>query len=394
MLKQAGSVMGHMTDARWPRWTGVALAVVLVLVALVTGAWLQALLALALGGVIVGGWPAGARPDDAPDPAQELEVHRRNHERVLGEVRETVGGEVHEVEEELARVISMIAHAVTELSDTFTRLHQLSRQQGDLVRDSIQLEDGQGETVTLSGFMSGFAAESDDALQLFIDTLVQVSKLSVQTAHHMDDMLNHLDGIFRLLEESRALADQTNLLALNASIEAARAGEAGRGFAVVASEVRGLSQRSAQFNEQIRSRVGETRQAVARVQETVNRMASRDMNETLREKERIQDMFGRAEVLSTRMQSSLDTLARLGPELDEEVATAVRALQFEDMSSQALASASRSLGQLQQVCEELRAMGDAGKLAERLRERRETWRRERHCPVSQTSVEEGSVELF
>jgi methyl-accepting chemotaxis protein len=394
MLKQAGSVMGHMTDARWPRWTGVALAVVLVLVALVTGAWLQALLALALGGVIVGGWPAGARPDDAPDPAQELEVHRRNHERVLGEVRETVGGEVHEVEEELARVISMIAHAVTELSDTFTRLHQLSRQQGDLVRDSIQLEDGQGETVTLSGFMSGFAAESDDALQLFIDTLVQVSKLSVQTAHHMDDMLNHLDGIFRLLEESRALADQTNLLALNASIEAARAGEAGRGFAVVASEVRGLSQRSAQFNEQIRSRVGETRQAVARVQETVNRMASRDMNETLREKERIQDMFGRAEVLSTRMQSSLDTLARLGPELDEAVATAVRALQFEDMSSQALASASRSLGQLQQVCEELRAMGDAGKLAERLRERRETWRRERHCPVSQTSVEEGSVELF
>lgn len=394
MLKQARSVMEHMSDAQWPRWTGIALAVVLVLMGLVSGAWLQALLALVLGAVIMGGWPTGARPDDAPDPAQALESHRRHHERVLDEVRETVGGEVREVEQEVNRVTSMIGHAVTELSDTFTRLHQLSRQQGDLVRDGIELKDEQGDAMTLSGFMSGFAAKSEDALQLFVDTLVQVSRLSVQTAHHMDDMLGHLDGIFRLLEESRALADQTNLLALNASIEAARAGEAGRGFAVVATEVRGLSQRSAQFNEQIRTQVGETRQAVARVQETVNRMASRDMNETLREKERIQDMFGRAEALSSRMQSSLDTLAMLGPELDEAVATAVRALQFEDMSSQALASASRSLGQLMQLCQELDGAGDGGELAERVRERRETWQRERHCPVSQTSVEEGSVELF
>jgi methyl-accepting chemotaxis protein len=105
-------------------------------------------------------------------------------------------------------------------------------------------------------------------------------------------------------------------------------------------------------------------------------------------------MFSRAEALSSRLQSALDTLADISPELEQTVSTAVRALQFEDMSSQALATASRSLAHVRELSTELDQAVAVDGMEESLRSRRQEWGRTRHRPVSQTTVEEGEVELF
>lgn len=304
--------------------------------------------------------------------------------------------DVEGIELEIHRVQNLISESVGELSASFNRLHAIARSQSELLEKSLGAGADNGE--------DGGSAATAEALQNFMEALVSVSSQSVAMATDTENMLQHLHGIFRVLEEARSLAEQTNLLALNASIEAARAGEAGRGFAVVADEVRKLSQRSAEFNEQIRERVEETREAVARVQNNARGLVSFDVAKTTAEKERIAQTLKRAEQARSEIRQKLMTeLAPINANLQKTVADAVRSLQFEDISSQALGTAAEAVSRLTDLRVEVHAAVKdaedplscipalAGKLAA-LRQRRETRMRAR--PVAQTSMEEGSVELF
>lgn len=80
----------------------------------------------------------------------------------------------------------------------------------------------------------GFA---QSMLSASADTQARVER-SIQS---LQELLNGVEGVSKIIEVIRNIADQTNLLALNAAIESARAGEHGRGFAVVADEVRQLA---------------------------------------------------------------------------------------------------------------------------------------------------------
>lgn len=67
-----------------------------------------------------------------------------------------------------------------------------------------------------------------------------------------------VENIKIMAETISDISEQTNLLALNAAIEAARAGEYGKGFAVVAEEIRKLAEQSSE--------------AVANIQQTVDKV--------------------------------------------------------------------------------------------------------------------------
>ncbi|MBN1239156.1 MAG: methyl-accepting chemotaxis protein [Gammaproteobacteria bacterium] len=306
--------------------------------------------------------------------------------------------DVDGIEAEIHRVQNLIGEAVGELSANFNRLHSIARSQAELLEASVSADGSPGHAAEAS------ADSPANALQSFMEALVHVSSQSVAMAGDTENMLNHLHGIFRVLEEARSLAEQTNLLALNASIEAARAGEAGRGFAVVADEVRKLSQRSAEFNEQIRERVEETREAVARVQENARALAAVDLEQTTREKERIGDTIKRAEAARTEVRQKL--LAELGPlneELRRAVADAVRSLQFEDISSQSLGAAVEAVARLTDLRVEVHSAvrrndelpATISHLAERLTAlESRVGRASATRRVDQTDMKQGSVELF
>ncbi len=324
--------------------------------------------------------------------------------RVLMQVCGTTRNETHSVQQELERVRVLIRDACAQLQKSFNAMNAQSQAQANVVARIVQR--GGADDVDVRRF----AQLAGNLMEGLVDTLSSVSQQSSASVRHIDDMVQHLDAIFELLGDVKSIADQTNLLALNAAIEAARAGEAGRGFAVVAEEVRNLSQRSNNFNEQIRKLVGSSKDAVAKVRDTVGGMATKDMGASVKAKDEVSTLLRQVEQLNTNMEAGLKEVSSTSREIGVSVAEAVRCLQFEDISTQALGTAAQNMQRLTAMTEQAETLHrlvsePPSDDLEPKRPALENWRRQTesqvqvwavapHKPVLQASMQSGSVDLF
>ena len=328
----------------------------------------------------------------------------REQTRLLDELRTFVNAEVNGSRAEIDRTRELIREAVAKLGGSFDTLNRKSREQGEVV---ARLLDRNGDERGMD--VSRFAQQASQQMEQLVDALESVSGQSTATVTHIDAMAEHLDGIFALLEDVKSIADQTNLLALNAAIEAARAGEAGRGFAVVADEVRNLSERSTAFNEQIRRLAHSSKDAIARVRDTVSQMASRDLDRSRGARAEAAAMLERVEDINQGLGKGMREIAACGRSIDGSVAEAVRSLQFEDIATQALGAAAMHLERLSAINREATALNELlhrgtahdaerqaamHRLVQRIGQLRGEWERPPHKPVMQQSMDAGSVELF
>ena len=344
-------------------------------------------------------------------------AQRQEHVALLN----TAGGFLHDLDgsidvelegtkKEIARVQNLLLEAVKALTINFQGMAALSGRQGEIVQEIVDRTTAANNGAGVNS--TNFAQEARLLMEHFIELLVTVSKQSVATVYHIDDMVDHLDGIFSLLGELKGIAEQTNLLALNASIEAARAGEYGRGFSVVADEVRKLSNRSSSFNDQIRDRVSLSKAAIAMVRTTVGEMASRDMNTSISAKERVNQLLDQVSSLNAYYTEAISEVRYVGDQISSAVHEAVRSMQFEDISTQSLSTAVRHVERLEALTEALRTapITDASlsvetvtastcaeeitQLRERIQSLRTKWAGERNKPVTQETLAAGAVEMF
>ncbi|OOC51257.1 MULTISPECIES: methyl-accepting chemotaxis protein [Thioalkalivibrio] len=381
----------------------LALTALLLLAAIIAGfyaAWWQALAATTLAGLAAvlalgiqqrGPTTADTVSDERASPGQPT-----GGSELSDELDQAMDFELGQLSAEIGRQRGLIAEAVKELGSSFNEMHQIAGRQMELMTSEVA-QDGDDEGMTHAEVITELTRKSDETLQMFIDTLVQISRQSVESAHHMEDMSQHMDGVFKLLDSAGAIAGQTNLLALNASIEAARAGEAGRGFSVVADEVRSLSQRSATFHDDIRKQIDQARESISKVHGTVHDMASRDMNESMGEKERITHLFEYARRATDELDERIREEAELSERMNQAVSIAVRSLQFEDIARQSLVTAEEAvthLQELQGILHEARSTEDARAMAQRVREWRDRRQENYHRAVDQQNMATGDVELF
>lgn len=237
-----------------------------------------------------------------------------------------------------------------QLTDSFSGMGAKSNQTHQQINNVLTLVAGRGATAAVQGenavTIEVFANEVSNILSQYVGLLVDVSEKSVQAVHHIHDMVNELEAMFSLLEDIRTIADQTNLLALNAAIEAARAGESGRGFAVVADEVRKLSKSTEQLSTQIRDRAHRAKSTITEVRHIVGDIASLDLNDAINAKGHIDEMLNTLGTMNQEISVAMERLNKLNTATNEDVSNAIRALQFEDLTTQMIGSMQTSLAQL------------------------------------------------
>ena len=368
-------------------------------------------MALVAAGWSLFGWILGRDAATARNLARVHDGQLQHHRELLEELRGGLVSESAGVQHEVERVRSLILEAVRTLGSSFESMNKQSRHQEHAVSKILsRAEGGGGDGVDVRHF----TRTAGQLMEGLVDLLAGVSKQSANSVQHIDAMVKHLDAIFELLGDVKTIADQTNLLALNAAIEAARAGEAGRGFAVVAEEVRNLSERSTNFNEQIRKLVFSSKDSIAKVREAVGEMATRDMGASQQARAEVGRLMSQVEEINHAVAGGAREVSAAGEQIGLAVAQAVRCLQFEDIATQALGSALVHVQRLRQIGDETQSLQavlvnealphvpaaatqpPVRKAAAPVAEapKPSDWRAPAHKPVAQLSMEAGAVELF
>ena len=326
--------------------------------------------------------------------------------RLFGSFIELVSVQTEEISQSLSQINSVVVDATGNLSGSFNTLNDKSQKQVELVHQLVLADNSSEENSAKNFNISVFVEETNGVLQEFVDQIVSTSENSMSIVHSIDDISKQMDQAFVLLQDVTSIANQTNLLALNAAIEAARAGEAGRGFAVVADEVRKLSQHSNRFSDEIRSVVGKAQSDIAEAKKMATVMASRNMTDTISAKTRVDSMLQSVGDYNQNINDKINLMSTLSGDISDTVGVAVRSLQFEDMVTQVVAYSGGHANRLEELViglknklaelpEDTTAWHDLiGHLHEQVDQLNQEWQSPLNKAVSQSSMEQGDIEMF
>ncbi len=389
-----------------------SLALTISVLVLLAGIWLPITIVFWLGvPLIVISWlfqsflqQANVQPVQQVDNNHEL---NKQVDEYVADLDSCFNQETDYFQQELLQLQSVLADAISTMSNSFTSLHQLISKQSDEVFSLVSDQRDSEEAEQCRFCLKEFITETSEAIDFFLDYIQQVNSQSQE----MFAAINHVDTrmgeIEKLLSNLQEIADQTNLLALNAAIEAARAGEAGRGFAVVADEVRTLSKNSDKFSEEIKSVVNTSKNNIDRAKSIINDMVSKDMDVAIKSKNRLNKMMDDVTARNEEVATKLQEISQLTQQIDQSVNTAVRSLQFEDLSRQTIDFLVSIVQHFQALADEMHVSLSVFKSEDknywvdelkqgrnRLKEMKNKWHLRESRAVAQKNMDEGDVDLF
>jgi methyl-accepting chemotaxis protein len=307
-----------------------------------------------------------------------------------------ITSELEALGEQLRQIQGIVSGATNALASGFAAIAEHSAEQQKVLEASLDLFAGSaGHSSSLGRFMDETMATTSGAFRDLEATADSVVRL----ADRVEEVSRALGRVGRVTEAMRGLTEQTRILALNASIQATRAGQAGVGFGVVASSVQELSTGFSTLTSEV-SEVIENVQVTLKTAMAESRAMSTSARRTVAAGQgSIETLKGSAQALSDDLRQSLVHAQGLQRAITKGVGDCVRGLQFDDLVGQISNLGLRRLALVRPVGIVLREVAELGcgmlpKLQQALSVFATARGSVRQAMVSQTSVEEGDVELF
>lgn len=339
-----------------------------------------------------------------------LQEMSRETEALFAKMAEDSGGQLGSLSQEAAQIRDLLDGAIGQLLASFHGLESHARSQQQLVLALTGGAKGDGRADNGEANFDAFLRGVEKVLAGFVAATASNGEVARMLVQKMGEMSGNFREVSKLLREVKNIARQTNLLAINAAVEAARAGTAGKGFAVVAGEVRQLSLHSNQFSDQIDAAVGSISQRIGEVEAAIGKMAESEAALVAQSQDKVAQLFASSQAFNDRVEASVREMAALAGQVSHEVATAVTSLQFHDMVSQVVGHSEKRIVLLATLFESLRQVSlqtiadgelDPASVQRHLRDFRNGLDEAaqlidsvRHSPVSQKSMDVGSIELF
>jgi len=300
--------------------------------------------------------------------------------------------------DDLSQIQSLLGDAISKLLGSFEGMHQLIQAQRDAAMTISGEEDNS---------MQNSLGETSETLKTLVGSIVNNSKIGMELVEKMESVSLQVQAILQVLGEIDSISKQTNLLSLNAAIEAARAGESGRGFAVVADEVRKLSARAEHFSMQIRGNVKQVHAAIVDAEQSINQMASLDMEFALGSKSRLDSIMQRVQQSNLDMSQVIAKQSEISGKINEVVGNAVTSLQFQDLVNQLLQHSRLRLDSMQEAWsiigdlakEEQSGKPSSSEETDRVRQKiveifKSANQVSQRNPVRQEHMQSGAIDLF
>jgi methyl-accepting chemotaxis protein len=168
---------------------------------------------------------------------------------------------LHEISEQNSKNTNLITASIQEITDGIANQEQASsdsaRGMAELATVVQTIAENSSKVAEEAYEMEQKSIAGNTSVKQVISQMEQIQQIVSESAEAMISLDSRSQEIENIVSIIKGISSQTNLLALNASIEAARVGEHGKGFVVVAGEVRKLAEQSARSVSQISELVKE-----------------------------------------------------------------------------------------------------------------------------------------